>query len=59
VRDQRVVTFLTGDQRRRLEQIADDAQVSISRACHNLISKGIDEYGAQYIARQPGGKKEK
>jgi hypothetical protein len=42
-RDQRVVTFLTGDERKLLEKIADDANVSVSRACHDLIIRGMDQ----------------
>ena len=42
-RDQRIVTFLTGEERRRLEKIAGDLQVSVSKACHELISRGLYE----------------
>ena len=41
VRDQRVVTFLTGDERRLLEKIANDTSVSVSRACHDLIVRSM------------------
>ena len=41
IRDQRVVTFLTGDERRLLEKIADDTSVSVSRACHDLIVRSM------------------
>jgi hypothetical protein len=41
VRDQRVVTFLTGEERRLLEKIAGDASVSVSRACHDLIIRSM------------------
>lgn len=42
VRDQRVVTFLTKDERKRLENVADGASVSVSRACHDLILGGLE-----------------
>jgi hypothetical protein len=42
IRDQRVVTFLTGDERKLLEKIAGESSVSVSRACHDLIVKGMD-----------------
>jgi len=45
-RDQRVVTFLTGDERRQLEKIADDRNVSVSRTCHDLIVRSMEELGA-------------
>ena len=43
IRDQRVVTFLTGKERRLLEKIAGDASVSVSRACHDLLVRGMDQ----------------
>jgi hypothetical protein len=43
VRDQRIVTFLTGDERRNLEKIAEDTNVSISRACHDLIVTSMEQ----------------
>ena len=46
IRDQRVVTFLTYDERTLLEKIAEDANVSVSRACHDLIVRSIDQLGA-------------
>ena len=46
VRDQRVVTFLTGDERRSLERFAEAANVSVSRACHDLLLRGMEELGA-------------
>ena len=41
-RDQRVVTFLTGDEYKRLKKIADDANASVSRAGHDLIVSGMN-----------------
>lgn len=41
IRDKRVVTFLTRDEYRTLEKIADDSGLSISRACHDLIVGGV------------------
>ena len=43
VRDKRVVTFLTGEERSFLEKLAGDANVSVSRACHDLIVRGMDQ----------------
>ena len=40
-RDQRIVTFLTRDERRLLEKIASDANVSLSKACRDLIVKSM------------------
>jgi hypothetical protein len=45
VRDQRVVTFLTVDERTHLERIAEDANVSVSRACHGLIVGSMERLG--------------
>jgi hypothetical protein len=50
IRDQRVVTFLTGEERRHLEKIAGDANVSVSKACHDLIVRSMEQLGAL----QPG-----
>lgn len=47
IRDQRVVTFLTGEERRLLEKLAGDASVSVSRACHDLIVRGMDQVESQ------------
>ena len=41
VRDQRVVTFLTAEERERLQKVADDAGVYVSRACHSLVMKAL------------------
>lgn len=43
VRDQRVVTFLTAEERSRLDKIAGDARVSVSQACHDLVVKGMSQ----------------
>ena len=43
IRDQRVVTFLTGEERRLLEKIAGESSVSVSKACHDLIVRGMDQ----------------
>ena len=43
LRDQRVVTFLTGEERALLQEIADDTDVSIAKACHDLIVTGMDQ----------------
>lgn len=43
LRDQRVVTFLTGEERRLLEKMAGKANVSLSRACHDLIARGLEQ----------------
>ena len=47
IRDQRVVTFLTSEERRLLEKLAGDASVSVSRACHDLIVRGMDQVESQ------------
>ena len=44
LRDQRVVTFLTVDERKLLERIAAEADVSVSRACHDLIVRSLQEF---------------
>ena len=49
IRDQRVVTFLTGDERELLEKIAFESSVSVSRACRDLIVKGMDEVSASQL----------
>ena len=46
IRDQRVVTFLTGEERRLLEKIASESSVSVSKACHDLIVRGMDQVDA-------------
>ena len=43
LRDQRVVTFLTGEERTMLQEFADDADVSLSKACHDLIVMGMNQ----------------
>jgi hypothetical protein len=43
LRDQRVVTFLTGDERTFLQEFANDANVSVSRACHDLMVMGMNQ----------------
>ena len=53
IRDQRVVTFLTRDERTLLERIADDARVSVSRACHDLIVKSMHDDDALQQDRKP------
>ena len=40
-RDQRVVTFLTPEERRRLAEFAEAERLSISAACHALILRGM------------------
>jgi hypothetical protein len=41
-RNQRIVTFLTRDEEKRLKDYADSKKLSVSAACHILILKGID-----------------
>lgn len=43
LRDQRVVTLLTGEERALLQEIDDDTDVSISKARHDLIVTGMDQ----------------
>ena len=43
LRDQRVVTFLTGEERTFLQEFANDANVSVSRACHDLMVMGMNQ----------------
>ena len=43
LRDQRVVTFLTGEERINLKKIAENANISISKACHDLILRGMHQ----------------
>lgn len=41
IRDQRVVTFLTRGEYKTLLKIAGETSVSVSRACHDLIVRGM------------------
>ncbi len=58
-RDQRVVTFLTRDERSLLEKIASDADVSVSRACHDLVVRSMhQEHRVQHDDEAPNKKKQ-
>ena len=59
IRDQRVVTFLTGEERRLLGKIAGDADVSVSSACHDLIVRGMDQVESLRQDTKPTQRKKK
>jgi hypothetical protein len=58
-RDQRIVTFLTRDERRQLQKIADDSSVSVSRACYDLIVRSLHEAGNAEASTQPATRTKK
>ena len=58
-RDQRIVTFLTREERRLLEQIARDSSVSVSKACHDLIVRNLREADTSAVTPQPAKRAKK
>jgi hypothetical protein len=56
-RDQRVVTFLTGEERSMLERLARNADLSLSRICHDLLILGMDQMASLQTITQKRSEK--
>jgi hypothetical protein len=56
-RDRRIVTFLTGEERSMLERFARNADLSISRACHDLLVMGMDQMASLQTGKEKGSEK--
>ena len=53
-RDQRIVTFLTGEERSMLERLARNADLSLSRTCHDLLVLGMDQMASLQTDTEKG-----